>query len=248
MAKDDKTGQDSTDLTKLREDLAALTAQNTQMLDMLVEQRDELDQLRAAGPSVIVAPDAVSKQQAELDAELAGLIEEFKDYPNIQVFEQRVLIGADASMDIRLAGDQPVSVDPHGTTCWWKLRWFNLEKEGRAQQASNEGYVRVLWSELQDQEMVVTGDRTKDYVCRGQRGLEVLHKIPMKLFTYKKKRDAARLTGKLTSEAGLRDHLANSVAALAGKAGDNASQAGDFVHGKQFVTTVTAGPRETVVL
>lgn len=234
------------EVSALAEQVAALTAQNDKMLDLLVEQRDELDQLKASGGTV--AANIATEEEAQLNAELEGLLAEFKDYPQIQVFEQRVLVGADASMEIRLQGDAPISVDPTGASCRWKLRWFNLGKEGRAQQAVNEGYEKVRWSDLQDQEMVAIGVRTDEYVRKGDRGQEVLMRMPLKLYIYKKKRDAANLHGLLTSESKLREHLAGNVAAMAGHTGGNASQAGDFIHGRGFTTTITPGPRETVTL
>lgn len=225
---------------------AALRAQNDQMLDLLVEMREELDALKAVQQGQPIATPA-SSEQGKLDAELADLMEEFKDYPQIQVFEQRVLTGIDASVDIRLAGDVPSQADPGGETCHWKLRWFNFGKEGRAVQAGAEGYVKVLWTELGDADMVSTGTRLDEFVRKGQHGTEVLHKIPMKLFLYKKRRDAARIKGLLTSETKLREHVANSVAGLAGRSGDNADQAGSTVHDR-FSVTITPGPRETITL
>jgi hypothetical protein len=67
----------------------------------------------------------------------------------------------------------------------------------------------------------------------------------MKLYAYKQKRDAARRNGQLQSESWTRDHVANNVARMAGAAGDNASQAGDFAH-QQIQMTITPGKKETI--
>lgn len=226
-------------------EIDVLRAQNDQMLDMLVEVRTELDTLKAQQSEAPMRQH--DGEQAKLDAELKDLMVEFKDYPQIQVFEQRVITGIDASVDIRLSGDVTSQADTSGNTCTWKLRWFNFGKEGRAQQAGAEGYVKVKWTELGDPEMVNTGTRMDEFVRKGQNGWEVLHKIPMKLFTYKKRRDAARMQGLLTSESQLRDHLSSNVAGLAGRAGQNADQAGSTVHDK-FSVSITKGARETVTL
>lgn len=224
----------------------ALRAQNDQMLDMLVEMRTELDTLKAnQAAGLVAAPDFT--EEARLDTELDALLDEFKDYPQVDVFRQRVLAGADANLSIRLAGDLSATEDPSGDRCHWKLRWFNFAKEGRAQAAAAEGYEKVRWTDLADPEMVSTGVRTDDWVRKGDRGMEVLMRLPLKLYVYKKKRDAAKLQGLLSSESRVRDHVANNVSTMAGKAGDNASQAGDFIHDKTFVT-IKQGERERVTL
>lgn len=223
---------------------AALRAQNDQMLEMLVEMQAKVEALTAAKDAT---PEPAFGEGAKLDAELGELLSEFKDYPQIAVFNQRVLVGADANLSIRLKDDASVTDDPQGKHLYWKLRWFNFAKEGRSHQAGAEGYEKVKWSDLQDSEMVTTGVRTDEYVRKGERGLEVLHRIPLKLYDYKKKRDAAKLKGLLSSESQVRDHVANGVASLAGKGGDNASQAGDFIHGKTHVT-IEQGPTERVTL
>lgn len=223
---------------------AALVAQNDQMLDMLVEMQAKVDALTAAKDA---QPAPSFSEGAKLDTELAELQAEFADYPQIAVFSQRVLVGADANLSIRLKGDASVTDDPHGQRLHWKLRWFNFAKEGRSSQAGNEGYEKVKWGDLQDSEMVTTGVRTDEYVRKGERGLEVLHRIPMKLYDYKKRRDAAKLQGLLTSESQVHDHVANNGSVLAGKDGGNASQAGDFLHDKMHVT-LKRGETERVTL
>lgn len=228
----------------LREENAALKAQNELVLDAVIELQEQMKTLQA-GSTALAASE--TDEQDKLDAELEALLEEHKDYPAIQVFTQRVLIGVDANTAIRLAGDRSALEDPGGESCAWKLRWFNFAIEGRAQRASSEGYIKVLWDELADQDSVAAGDRTKPYVCKGERGQDVLCKMPMKLYAYKKKRDAARSQGLLTSESKLRDHVADGVASRAGRIGDNGSQAGDFAHAGMSMT-ITPQPTERVTL
>lgn len=226
-------------------DETALRTQLDQVLDLLIEQQDQIAALKSAqvGPAAVTVEKG--DKTAELNAELDGLLDEFKDYPLINVFERRALVGVDANTDIRLKGEVPLIEDPGGAQRYWKLRWFNCAKEGRAQQMVAEGYDKVAWEDLQDQESVATGARIDAYVRRGERGQEVLGKIPFKLYVYKKKRDAARQAGLLASESGVRHHVAERVASMVGSQGGNADQAGSFVHGGINVT-LTQCPTETV--
>lgn len=229
---------------------AVLASQLDQVLTLLTEQQEQLaDQtrqiavLKSAQQGTAAAAVKQDDQQAAMDAELDALKAEFPDYPLIDVFERRVVDGKDASSELRLKDEAPLSEDPRGERRKWQLRWFNFGKEGRAQQATNEGYVKVRWDDLQDREAVVSDDKSDGYVRKGNKGLEVLHKMPLKLFLYKKRRDALNRAGLLTSESRMRDHMANSVAAQVG--GGGADQAGSFVHG-QIDLTITPGARETM--
>lgn len=225
------------------DELAVLKGQLEQLLDLHVEQRAELDALKAAQTGTAAIAVAQNTVAAKMDAELEGLVDEFKDYPLIEMFERRTLVGIDANTDIRLKGEVPLTEDPRGQNRIFKLRWFNFAKEGRAQQAAAEGYLKVKWDELQDREAVVgaTTNTTDEFVRKGERGLEVLHKMPLKLYDYKKRRDAARQSGKLESVSAMRDHMANSVAGMVG--GNSGSRAGDFI-AKQMSVELTPGPTE----
>lgn len=217
-------------------------AEFDQLLDGMLSMQDELTALKSA--QVGKAAEVVDQvdETAKFDAELDALKDEFKDYPLIEVFERRALVGLDANLDIRLRGDLPVTVDPDGSRCHWKLRWFNFGKEGRAQQATAEGYDKVRWDELDDQESIAASARVDAFVRKGNRGEEVLCKIPRKLYDYKKRRDAARHAGLLTSESQLKDYQANTVASMVGARGGNADQAGSFVKG--LSVTITPGKTE----
>lgn len=240
-----RTEPPAPDFEALKTENEALKSKQDQLLDIVVEMQEKLETLEG-GVKSVTAP--VSQRQAELDAELDTLREEFKGYPNIELFERRVLVGPEAHSDIRLMDEPGVMDDPGGHNRKWHLRWFNLAKEGRAAQAEAEFYRKVEWSELRSDESLAVLERKDQYVRRGDRGMEYLYKIPLKLFVYKKKRDAARVQGLLSSESQLRDHLSGSVAGLAGRAGDNADQAGSFVHGKGFSLEITEGAKETVTL
>lgn len=249
MAKEPK--DDGVDIAALQAENEALKSaqaaqqrQNDQVLDALIDLQETVKRLKA-GQSATPAV-AQFDQEAELDAELDALKDEFKDYPAIEMLERRVLVGAEANNELRLTDEPGLLEDPHGTNRKWKLRWFNFAVEGRAPKATQEGYIRVTWAELRDGDGIGEVERKDDFVRQGDRGLEVLHKIPLKLFEYKKRRDAARHNGLLSSEASLRDHLSSNVSRMAAREGGNADQAGSMVHGKKFEVSITRGETERI--
>lgn len=217
-----------------------------ELLDRQIAMEEQIATLQRAQTGQAASIVGKADRTAEFDAELAELKAEFPDYPLIDVFERRALVGLDANLDIRLKDDLSIMEDPTGARCKWRLRWFNFGKEGRAQQANAEAYVKVRWDELADSESISAGARIDAYVRKGDRGLEVLHKIPRKLYDYKKRRDALRNAGVLNSESGVRDLLAGTVAGMAGKTGGNADQAGSFVKGRGFSLQIQQGQTERI--
>ena len=232
----------------LKEQVAAQDAREGQVFDILAEMREEIAALKSGAPPTGGGP-TTSAVEAAFDAELALLKDEFKDYEAIELVERRVLVGEDVSDDIRLADEPGILEDPAGARRIWKLRKFNFAVEGRAAKAVAEGYVKVKRSELRDTETLPTLSQQDEYVRLGDRGLEVLCKMPLRLYDYKKRRDLARRAGKLSSASAMRDHVANRVAAMAGNAGDSADQAGSFVHNqKTFEVTIEPQAPERVTL
>lgn len=225
---------------RLREENAALKTQMDTMLDGMIELQEKMSALEKAQTGTAAKAVQQHDETEKYDAELEALAKEFADYPAIEVFKRRALEGVDANTDIRLKGEPPLSVDPTGEQRYWHLRWFNLAKEGRYQQAAAEGYIRVQWTDLQDGDTIVTDpqNRTKDeFVRKGDQGHEMLYKIPKKLYDYKVKREAAALKGLLTSESRLRNQMAEKTAARVGEMGGNADQAGSFIaSAKTFMT------------
>lgn len=233
------------EVRRLREQSEAQAKQTDAAMEMLAERDEQIAELLAR-PSATDAAPASSGIEAELNAELEDLKAEFRDYPQIDVFEQRVITGQEASADIRLIEDRSVLDDPANTHAYWKLRWFNLGKPNREEQAKAEGYVKVQWDDLQARGMVPLGVNMDPYVRRGDRGLEMLFKMPRKLHDYKMRRDAARRNGQLSSVDWVRDYNANQVAKRAAGVGDNADHAGSFAHG--LTVSVTPQAKETVTL
>jgi hypothetical protein len=234
---------------RLKAAQAAQATQNDQLLDILADLQSDIATLKAGQQG---APRAlVDDPQAALDREQAALMEEFKDVPNIEVLAHRLQHGVADAPALRLkvspAGlpEPTIAEDPRGETCYWKLRWFNFGIEGRAERFRAEGYLKVEKSELQDPDSLPSLSTIDQYVRKGERGLEVLGKIPRKVFAFKKKRDALRNGRMLTSEAAMRDHVSNQVASLAGNSGGNADQAGSTVQ-SQFSMTIKEQPKERV--
>lgn len=231
---------------RLREEAAATAVQNEQMLEMLTDLHAKVAAIEASGGTVTKAVQQLTEQD-KFRAEWDSLKEEFADYPAIDMVERSVLAGDDADEAIRLLDESGIAEDPKGLRRKWKLRWFNFGVEGRAWRAQRLGYQKVEWSELRDDDSRLTAVERKDtYVRRGDRGLEVLCKMPIKMVEFRKRVEASKLQGLLTSESKLRDHLANGVAAQAGPMGDNADQAGTFTHGIDI--SITRGPKESVTI
>ncbi|MEQ1726732.1 MAG: hypothetical protein ABL982_00010 [Vicinamibacterales bacterium] len=244
------TAAEALELAELRAQNEAIRSQNTILLDMMSNLEERIDAAgldrRMSAEAEAAIETALEREQRELDEEMQRLAEKFADYPAIDAFRRRAVLGVDAATELRLKGDLTTQQDPSGEHTTWKLRWFNFGREGRAQQFRTEGYERVLWDELADKASV-NGDTTTVYVRRGDQGLEVLGKIPRELFNHKKRRDAARRRGVLTSESKLLAHVAEGTARLAGQQGDNADQAGSFIEGNKQFVTITKGEKEKFV-
>lgn len=243
-----KKDDDPTDDAPTVEEAPAAQAQHAreeQLLDMVSDLMNKVEALEAAqtGPSAVVVKQ--NDQQKKFDDELDALKAEFADYPAIEMFERRVVLGVDADDGIRLKDEPSVVEDPYGQRRKWKLRWFNHGKPGRAYQAAQEGYEQVALADLRDPGVLSVEDAKDRYVRRGERGQEALYRIPLKMFDYKKRRDAARRQGQLQSESWLRGHMANATAVSAEKSGGSADQAGTFID-KNLNLEITRGQPERV--
>jgi hypothetical protein len=218
----------------------ALTAREHELLDTVVELEDRLAKLEGGQTAIeSKGQTEAEKLTAEMDAEYAALAKEFAGFSGIDVLTRRVEHGVEASGEIRFKDD---ATDP--TKREWRARWFNFSKEGRAWEAANRGWEKVRISDLQDPEAVTGGVQVDEYVRRGDRGQEVLMRMPEKLYRYVKKREQLAREGKLSSESSTQSYLANQVAALAAQTGDNADQAGSFVQGKGFQVDISEGQTE----
>lgn len=178
----------------------------------------------------------------------AALLERFKDYPAFDVLERRFSDPNDpGSLPILLkdeANDACINSDHQGrmregaTVChlckkptrMWMVRWVNTGIEGRWGQIKSKGYVRVELSELKDSNDVSDLVRQKEdggamdgkvFVRRGDRGGEVLCKMPLEIYNYLKR--AQRETQRVRNNS--KKAMASDLAEAAGaELGDEAGQ------------------------
>lgn len=118
------------------------------------------------------------------------LLEKFRDFPGIKAVMRRMESPDHdpGSVDIRLIDEPDYAQDPRGLKRLWHLRWVNGGQEGRfANITQVKGYVPVRVHELQNQDLVAglfrrTEDGDHPIVRRGDRGQEVLCKMPLELY------------------------------------------------------------------
>jgi hypothetical protein len=177
-------------------------------------------------------------------ADPADLAKRFAGFPAIDVLSRRFSDPSDPGSLPILLKDEPahacVNTDhqnrmkPGATVCQfckkpvrqWYVRWFNLGIDGRNAQMRQKGYVGVEIVELQDADDVADLYRSeKDrYVRRGDRGLELLAKMPLEAFLYIKGQQRAAWNQQALSKKKLRSDLANA----AGR--DLGDEAGQSIH------------------
>lgn len=179
-------------------------------------------------------------------------LERFKDFPAIDVISRRFENPNDpGSLPILLKDEDRHScinsehqnrLKPGATKCHlckkparqWYVRWFNLSQEGRNAQMRAKGYIKVEVKELQDaddvSDLIKDGDR---FVRRGDKGQEVLAKMPLEIYTEIKRRQRAERETRALSVRQLKSDLAEA----AGR--EHGSEAGDLVHSGIRVESVT---------
>jgi hypothetical protein len=122
---------------------------------------------------------------AEPAKPFSELLEKYKDFPGIAVLERR-LENPDlpGSLPIRLKDEPTHAQDPHGKKRIWYLRWVDTGENGRYSMVTDvHGYVPVRVEELQSAVSTIGAADTKDgIVRRGDKGREVLCKIPLELY------------------------------------------------------------------
>lgn len=180
---------------------------------------------------------AVIPSPVDPDAMLA----KFKDYPAIDVITRRFsdpndpgslpILLKDESTHACHNSDHQNALRAGDVTCRycrkpvrvWHVRYFNLAQEGRNAQMRAKGYVSVEIKELKDSDDVSDLYRSdKDnFVRRGDRGQEILGKIPLELYNEIKRRQAAILASRSDSKQALQDDLAEAAGA---GLGDEAGQ------------------------
>lgn len=172
----------------------------------------------------------------------AKLLEEFKDFKGIAVLQRRLQDpDLPGSVAIRLKDEPSYLADPHGKKRRWYVRWINAAEAGRFSQITDVmGYVAVRVDELQNAEGVMGGLESKDgKVRRGDRGGEVLVKMPLKLYTAIKQRQQEARQKRSRNAKLVREDLANAAGQQLG------SEAGDTVH-DEFSVEIKRGKRTTI--
>lgn len=171
-----------------------------------------------------------------------ALLEKYKEFPGIKVLERR-LSSPDlpGTLPIRLSDEPAYLQDPQGTKRKWYLRWVNGAQDGRYSQVTDSmGYVPVKIEELQNREAIAGMAESKDgIVRRGDRGQEVLVKMPLEVHTLIKRKQQDLRTRRSRNAKAVREDIAN----VAGR--ELGSQAGDMVH-DEFSVEITRGKRTTI--
>lgn len=172
----------------------------------------------------------------------ASLLEKYKDFPGVKVLARRLehpdLPG---SLPIRLVDEPDYLKDPAGKRRKWYLRWINVAENGRyAVVVDSMGYVPVKINELQNADAITGLSESKDgIVKRGDKGQEVLVKMPLELYTAIKARQQDARQRRARNVKAVREDLANAAG------GEFGSQAGDFMHDDLNVE-VKRGKRTTI--
>lgn len=173
-----------------------------------------------------------SSVKGEGGAAPVSLLEKYKDFPGIRAVQRR-LEHPDhdpGSVAIRLNDEPSFLDDATGRKRKWYLRWVNSGEEGRWSLVTDvKGYVPVRLSELRSPD-TVTGlhklaeDGSDPIVRRGDRGQEVLVKMPLELYTYVKQKQEEARKRRARNARLVKEDLANA----AGR--DLGSEAGDTLH------------------
>jgi hypothetical protein len=113
-----------------------------------------------------------------------ALAKKFAEFEGIEVAERRL-----ANPDIwhsvaqRLVDEPSFGEDPHGLRARWALRWINTATPNRYSHViGNLGYVPVPWEELRDADKLAGAFHDGPFVRRGDKGVELLVKMPKELF------------------------------------------------------------------
>ncbi len=185
----------------------------------------------------------------------ADLLERFKDYPAYEVISRRLMDPNDpGSLPILLLDESPhacvnsdhqLKLKPGAATCRvcnkparkWYVRYVNTNWEGRWANIKAKGYVPVEVKDLQDEQDVADLVETKEksgqvYVRRGDKGQEILCKIPLELYLYIKRQQRDVLAARNNSKRAMREELAERAGASPREDGTGGlgDEAGQFIH------------------
>lgn len=173
-----------------------------------------------------------------------AILERFKDFPAIDIIARRFsdpndpgslpILLADEDRQSCVNSDHQNRLRPGATVCHlckkparvWYVRFTNTSQENRWSQIRTKGYVPVEIKELKDEQDVadLVKSGTDKYVRRGDRGQEILVKMPLELYNEIKRlqREKRRVDSKSMKK--LRGELAEAAGRELG------SEAGDVIH------------------
>jgi hypothetical protein len=175
------------------------------------------------------------------------LLERFKDFPAIDVIERRFndpndpgslpIFLKDEANGCCVNSDHQNKLKAGATTCHlckqparkWYVRFTNTQQEGRWAQIRAKGYVPVELDELKDEQDVADLVKNKEssgkvFVRRGDRGQEVLVKMPLELYNEIKRRQRAQREQAFSSRSKMQADLAESAGREIG------DEAGQLIH------------------
>lgn len=177
----------------------------------------------------------------------AALLERFKNFAAIDVIERRFdnpndpgslpILLKDEQARCCINSDHQNKIRENATVCHlcqypvreWYVRWINTSIEGRWGQIRGKGYVPVEVAELKDAQDVsdlvkLKEDEGKIYVRRGDRGQEILCKMPLALYIYLKRAQRNTQHTRDNSKKAMTSDLAESAGAALG------DEAGQMIH------------------
>jgi len=145
-------------------------------------------------------PTTSSGEPLATPSALAQLRKQFADFPAIETLERRLLNPeVPGTLPIRLIDEPAQHEDPSGKKRRWHLRWVNTAIPGRYQHITQgRGYVPVEWDELRSRDDIADRFEGAREVRRGDRGVDVLVKMPLAYFKLLKRaeRDQALRRGR----------------------------------------------------
>lgn len=187
-------------------------------------------------------PRGIPAKSTPVAAKPDALLERFKDFAAFDILSRRFNDPSDpGSLPILLKGEDAnccINSDHHNklrtgsTVCHlckkptrqWYVRWCNTSQEGRWSQMRAKAYVAVEVRELKDEQDVSDLVKTDQLVRRGDRGQEVLMKMPLEAYILIKRRERAKRAGQQLSSK----HLRNELAEAAGR--ELGDEAGTMLH------------------
>jgi hypothetical protein len=184
------------------------------------------------------------RRSAAPTGDLDAVLEEFKDFPALEVLSRRFInpndpgsqpiLLKDESPNVCVNSDHMNKLQAGDTACRicgkpariWIVRWFNLTIDGRNAQMKAKGYVPVRIAELPDANDISDLYRSKDdeHVRRGDHGREILAKMPLKAFLIIKERQREHWNKTAISPKKVKESLAEAAGAELG------DEAGQMIH------------------